>query len=76
MSKRQTAKRKAEIRRKLSRKQAAEYIGVQPDTLNKWASIGHPNIPYYRVGGKAVYDTEDLDAFLARNRIDAGGAAA
>jgi len=69
MSKRRAAKRRAEIRRKLSRKEAADYLGVMPNTLNKWACIGHPSIPYYRIGGKAVYDVRDLDAFLECNRI-------
>ena len=54
---------------KLSRRQAAAYLGVAEATLNKWASVGSPAIPYYRVGKKAVYDRSDLDRFLARHRV-------
>ena len=39
----------------LSRKQAAEYLNTTPGTLNYWASTGKHNLPYYRMGTKAVY---------------------
>lgn len=55
---------------KLNRKEAAEYLGVSPQTLNKWACIGRPYIPYYRVGKKAVYEQTDLDKFLKRHRVE------
>ena len=59
-------------RKKLSRTEAAAYLGVTPDTLNKWASVGRPWVPYYRVGRKAVYDIADLDAFLEKHRVQGG----
>jgi hypothetical protein len=49
---------------RVGRRSAADYIGVSPNTLAKWASVGRPYIPYFLVGGKAVYDTVDLDQFL------------
>jgi len=54
---------------KYDRKEAAAYLGVATQTLNKWACIGYPHIPYYRLGKKAVYDKDDLDAFLEKNRV-------
>ncbi len=58
--------------KKYSRKQAAQYLGVSPDTLAKWATVGRPWIPYYRLGGKAVYDQSALDAFLNKNKVEGG----
>jgi len=56
--------------RRISRKEAAAYLGIAEDTLTKWASIGRPFIPHYKVGRKAVYDTADLDDYLARHRVN------
>lgn len=53
-----------------TRKLAAEYLGINVGTLAKWASIGHPFIPYHKLGKKVVYLQNDLDDFLANNRID------
>ena len=61
--------------KRLNRKQAAEYLGVSPNTLARWAWIKSPSIPYYRLGQKTVYDQDDLDRFLAKNRVDADNAA-
>lgn len=55
--------------RRFSRKEAAEYLGVGEGTLAKWASIGSPYIPYYRIGKKAVYLQADLDTVFERNRV-------
>jgi len=58
----------------LSRKQAAEYLNTTPGTLNYWASTGKHNLPYYRMGTKAVYKRAELDAWLEERKV--GGAAA
>ena len=55
---------------KLSRPEAAEFLGVTVPTLNKWAYEGNPKLPYYRLGRKTVYDVADLEAFLAKRRIE------
>lgn len=50
----------------LSRKQAAEYLGRQPQTLAKWASQG-VGPKYIRPrGGKVIYRRADIDDWLAR----------
>ena len=59
-------------RKKLGRKEAAEYLGITPGTLNKWASVGRPWVPYYRIGRKAVYDVADLDAFMKKHLVKGG----
>ena len=57
--------------RPLTRIEAAEYLGVHPDTLYRWAVEGR--LAYSRLGDgtKAPlrFSREDLDDFIARNRI-------
>ena len=55
---------------KLSRSQAAIYLGIAPITLALWACKGKPKIPFYKVGRKCVYFRSDLDAFLAARRVN------
>lgn len=55
---------------RFNRREAAEYLGVGEGTLAKWASIGHPFIPYYRIGKKAIYLQDDLDAVFVENRVE------
>lgn len=47
----------------LNRKQAAELLGVKPDTISKWHSA---NIlkPYCRLNGRPRYRREDLNHLL------------
>ncbi len=53
----------------LTRKQAAEYLRVQPNTLANWVSTGRYDLPLVKIGRKAMYRLTDLDAFIARNRV-------
>ena len=55
---------------KLSVRQSAEYIGITYHTLNTWRCIGRPFIPYFKTGGKVIYDTVDLDAFLEKHKVE------
>ena len=48
--------------------QAAHYLGITPGTLAKWRSVGHPHVPYYKVGKKIIYHQADLQAYLDRHR--------
>lgn len=51
---------------------AATYLGV---TLRVLADLrSRRAIPYYKIGHRALsYDIQDLDAFLARRRVQAIG---
>ena len=52
--------------------EAAQYLGIKPRTLKKWRH--ERRIPFYRLGHVAVvFDVRDLDAFLARRRVEAIG---
>lgn len=57
--------------KKLTRPEAADYLGVSARTLANWHSTGSVNIPSYKVGRKKVlYLKSDLDAYLASVRRD------
>lgn len=48
----------------ISRKDAAEYLGVSPQTLAIWASTKRHALPYARIGRLAKYRKDDLDMFI------------
>ena len=57
---------------RMTREQAAEYLGVRPQTLAVWATTRRYALPFFRVGRKAIYLRADLDAWLAERRTTAG----
>lgn len=58
--------------KKLTRSEAADYIGVAPRTLANWHSTGRVKIPFYKVGRKkTIYLKSDLDAYLQSVRQSA-----
>ncbi|HDL6507908.1 TPA: helix-turn-helix domain-containing protein [Yersinia enterocolitica] len=57
------------IKSRLTRKEAADYIGVSPQTLANWACTGRESIPFYKIGKKKViYHKVDLDTYLSSAR--------
>jgi len=53
---------------KLTRREAADYIGVRYPTLCTWATTGG-GPPFLKVGAKVVYLQRDLDEWLASRRV-------
>lgn len=52
----------------LGHKEAARYLGIDPDTL--WRHRGTDRIPFVRLwAGKIGYLKKDLDAWLASRRV-------
>ena len=51
----------------LSRREAADFLGVAPQTLAAWKTAGRYDLPVVKVGRLAKYRLADLDAFLQRN---------
>lgn len=45
--------------------EAADYLGVKPETLNCWRSLGRYSIPFVKIGRRVCYRQSDLDAFIA-----------
>lgn len=57
----------------LTRKEAADYLGVKEQTLACWACAGRYRLPFVRIGRLVKYRQQDLDAFILENRIGAEG---
>lgn len=51
----------------LTREEAAEYLGIRPQTLAKWAMTKKHKLPFVRVGKLVRYRIEDLEKFIADN---------
>ena len=50
----------------LTRKDAAEYLGITEHTLAVWQSTGRYNLPCIKIGRLAKYKLNDLDDFIQR----------
>lgn len=55
----------------LNRKQTAASLSIKEQTLAVWASTKRYDLPYIKVGRRAMYAPADIDAFIARNRVGA-----
>lgn len=55
------------VSRRLHRKQAASYIGTSVSWLDK-SRLRGDSPAFLQIGGRVVYDTADLDDYLARCR--------
>ncbi|EOM2950289.1 helix-turn-helix domain-containing protein [Escherichia coli] len=54
---------------RMTRKQAAEYIGVSEGTLGVWACTGKVKLPFYKAGRcRVFYLKSELDEFLQSTR--------
>lgn len=60
----------------LNNVEAAEYLGVAPQTLTIWRCVKRHNIPFMKVGSRVKYRQEDLDAWLASRTVGGFGSAA
>ncbi len=52
----------------LTPKEAAEFLGVQEQTLAVWRISGRYGLPFYKVGRRVYYKAEDLEAWLESRR--------
>lgn len=57
---------KDKIRQALTTKEAAEYLGISPRTLEKWRSIRAlgKGPSWHELGSKVIYRVDDLDSYL------------
>lgn len=49
---------------RMTRQEAAEYLGKKKSTLDNWASTGYGDLPFYKLGGTVYYRRSDLDRWL------------
>jgi len=61
--------------RLLSRTEAAEYLGVAPQTLAAWAHHARYPLTFVKVGRLAKYRASDLEAFIASRTVNGGDSA-
>lgn len=54
----------------MSERDVAEAIGISYGTLAAWRSRGREEIPYYRFGGRVMYDRADVERYIAAARVD------
>lgn len=59
--------------RLLTRKEAAEFLGVKEQTLAAWATTKRYALPFAKVGSLVRYRLTDLEAFLASRTIGGVG---
>ena len=54
---------------RLTRQQAADYLGLKLATLEADVSTRRLSIPFYRLGGRVFYRRSDLEAWLESRRV-------
>lgn len=53
----------------LSRKEAADFLGVSPDTLAVWACTNRYGLPLVKVGRLVKYRLDDLNDFIESRTV-------
>lgn len=59
----------------LTRKEAANFLGVKEITLATWKSVNRYNLPVVKVGRLAKYRYSDLLKFIDRRTVNGPDAA-
>jgi len=54
---------------KLTEEQAAEVLGIKPQTLSVWRCTRRYSLPYLKIGRSVRYKLSDLRAFMAENTV-------
>ncbi len=54
----------------LTRRQAAKYLNLKPQTLASWAMDAR-NIPFVKLGKAVRYRRTDLDKYIERQTVPA-----
>ena len=49
--------------------EAAQYLGVKPQTLAAWRCTGRQSLRYIKIGSRIFYRQSDLDEFLNRRTV-------
>lgn len=56
----------------LNREQAANFLGVRPQTLACWACSARYSLPFVRIGRRVMYRISDLEQFITDNVVMRG----
>ena len=57
------------VDRILNEDQAAEFLGVKPQTLSVWRCTKRVQIPYVKIGRSVKYRMSALEAYLEANTV-------
>ena len=55
-------------RKLLTRKEAAQRLGLSENTLAKWDSAPESGLSFFLIGKRARYDAKELDQFIESHR--------
>jgi hypothetical protein len=53
----------------VNEKIAADILGCSVLSLRTWRSTKRVNLPYCKIGKSVRYTVEDLEAYVAKNRV-------
>ena len=53
---------------RVSAKEAAEFTGLKQSTIYRYAV--ERKIPFYKIGAKILFDTDDLTKWLASKKVE------
>lgn len=56
----------------LTRKQAADFLGVKETTLAHWKCTGRYNLPSVKIGRLVKYRVSDLEQFIENGVVNHG----
>lgn len=57
----------------LTRDEAAQFLGLKPQTLASWQSTGRYRLPVVKVGRLARYRLTDLQSWIDRRTFEHSG---
>lgn len=55
--------------------QAAELLGVRPQTLAVWRTTGRYGLPFFKIGRLVRYSRSDVEAWRDSRRVVSGAGA-
>jgi len=55
-------------KRLITRDEAADMLGLKPQTLAKWAHTNRCNLKMIKIGSRVRYRVADLEEFIEENR--------
>jgi hypothetical protein len=58
--------------KRLTRSEAAEFLGLKEATLAVDACTRRLGVPFYKIGSRVFYDLDDLKEFRNARRVPAG----
>jgi len=64
---------KSQSEGRMTRSDAAQYLGVTEQTLAVWACVGRYDLPYIKVGRKVYYRKSDCDTWLNKRTVGVHG---